>query len=237
LLLEGAPAERIRVCYPGVDVERFETAARPEPPPHEHVIISPGRLVWEKGHQDVIRAVAALRTGLVEPPPGVVARLLLIGSGPEEPRLREHAEELGVGDLVEIRSVPYGDMPALYGSASCMVLASLSAAACSRYLGDLPRCFWEEQFGMVLAEAMAAGLPILASASGAIPEVAGEAAVYFTPGDWRELAQRLADVPLARPPAHRVEHDPELTRRYSTAAAADRLASLYDELLEPSARS
>ena len=70
----------------------------------------------------------------------------------------------------------------LYAQASCMLLASLATVGYSRYRGDLPRCFWEEQFGMVLAEAMAAGLPIVASASGAIREVVGDVASYFTAG-------------------------------------------------------
>ena len=238
LLLEGVPAERIDVCYPGVDLDRFAAAGEPVISPGEHVILSPGRLVWEKGHQDIIRALAALRVGIVESPAAVTPRLIVVGGGPEEQRLREHAAELGVGDRVEFRSVPYEDMPDLYAQASCVVLASLATAGCNRYLGDLPRCFWEEQFGMVLAEAMAAGLPIVASASGAIPEVAGGAATYFAPGDWRELAQRLAEGPLASPPAQRVEYDSGLIRRYSTAAAAERLASAYDRLLEAtSARS
>jgi glycosyltransferase involved in cell wall biosynthesis len=225
LLLEGLPADRIEVCYPGIAAERFSEAPSSSAP-KEHVILSPGRLVWEKGHQDVIRALALLRgEGRIAPP-----RLVVVGSGPEEGRLREHASELRVGDLVEFVSVPYEQMPDLFAQASCMVLASLATASCSRYLGDLPRCFWEEQFGMVLAEAIAAGLPIVASASGAIPEVAGNAAVYFTPGDWRELAHRLAEGPLAAPPAQRVEHDPGLIRRYSTAAAAERLAAAYDRL-------
>jgi glycosyltransferase involved in cell wall biosynthesis len=230
LLLEGVPAELIEVSYPGVDVKRFSAAGRLAKPPGEHEILSPGRLVWEKGHQDVIRALAALRSGLVGSSSIRAPRLVIVGSGPEEARLREHASELGVGDRVEFRSVPYDEMPDLYARASCMVLASTSAAGCNRYLGDLPRCFWEEQFGMVLAEAIAAGLPIVASASGAIPEVAGATATYFAPGDWLALAQRLVEGPLANPPGQRVEHDAGAIRRYSTAAAAERLASAYDRL-------
>ena len=54
LLLEGAPPERVEVCYPGVDLERFSRTSAPRSRrPSEHVIVSPGRLVWEKGHQDV----------------------------------------------------------------------------------------------------------------------------------------------------------------------------------------
>jgi glycosyltransferase involved in cell wall biosynthesis len=233
LELEGAPPDRMEVCYPGIDSDRFASAQAGALA--DHLIVSPGRLVWEKGHQDMLRALAALRRGLVKSP--AVPRLLIVGSGPEKQRLRAHADELGVGDLVEFSAVPYAEMPQLYAQASCLVLASLANAACSRYLGDLPRCFWEEQFGLVLAEAIAAGLPIVASDSGAIPEVAGEAATYFSPGSWLELARLLADGPLLQPPGARVAHPPELVERYSTAAAAERLATAYTRVLGASARS
>jgi glycosyltransferase involved in cell wall biosynthesis len=100
-------------------------------------------------------------------------------------------------------------------------------------LASLPVPGWEEQFGMVLAEAMAAGLPLLVSTSGAIPEVAGESATYFSPGDWVGLAQALAAGPLAGAPGARVEHPAERVERYSTAAAATRLAAAYDQVLSP----
>ena len=230
LLLEGVEPERIEVCYPGIDLERF-AAAPPELPPNEHLLISPGRLVWEKGHQDVIRAVAALRQGLVRNPAAIAPRLLVVGAGPEERRLRAYARELGVADAVEFRSVPYAEMPDLYARASCLVLASLSNAGCALFLGDVPRCFWEEQFGLVLAEAMAAGLPVVASSSGAIPEVVGDSGAYFVPGDWMGLARTLAGGPLARPPAERFVHPAERVRRYSTRAMAERLAAAYERVL------
>jgi glycosyltransferase involved in cell wall biosynthesis len=205
LLLEDVPADRIEVCPPGVDVERF-AGARGEP---ERLAVSPGRLVWEKGHQDVLRALAALRRGLVagEPP-----RVLIVGTGPEEGRLRRYAADLGVADLVELRAgVPHDEMPAVLGRAACVVLASLATP------------LWEEQFGMVLAEAIAAGVPVIAAASGAIPEVVGEAAVLVRPGDWLGLARALAG-PLPAP-------DPALAARYSAGAAAGRIAAAYDRVL------
>jgi glycosyltransferase involved in cell wall biosynthesis len=230
LLLEGVEDQRIVVCYPGIDVDRFAKAARPDPPPEEHVVISPGRLVWEKGHQDVMRALAAIRRGLVPAPADARPRLLLVGSGFEEGRLRAYADELGIADAVEFSSAPYDAMPALYARASCMVLASLATASGGFWLGDRPRFFWEEQFGLVLAEGMAAGLPILASRSGAIPEVLGGSGTYFLPGDWMELARLLASGPLSRPPATRVEHPADRVRRYSSEALAERLASAYDRV-------
>jgi glycosyltransferase involved in cell wall biosynthesis len=222
LRLEGVEEGRIRVLPPGIDLDRFGVGPPPEDPAGERLIVSAGRLVWEKGHQDVLRALAALRRGLVpvDAEAAVRARVLVIGNGPEGPRLRAYARELGLGDAVEFRAaVPYDEMPGVYARASCLVL------------GSLPVPMWEEQFGMVLAEAMAGGLPILASASGAIPEVAGEHAGYFEPGDWLGLARRLADGPLARPAGERVDYEPERVRRHSTEAAAARLDAEYRRLL------
>jgi glycosyltransferase involved in cell wall biosynthesis len=107
-------------------------------------------------------------------------------------------------------------MPGLYAEASCMVL------------GSLPVMHWEEQFGMVLAEAMASGVPIVASTSGAIPEVAGPQASYVAPGDWLGLAHALAAGPLA---GERVRYEAERVQRFSAAAAAERYVAAYDELL------
>ena len=231
LLLEGVPKDRLVVCYPGIDTERF-ASAQPSTPPTGHVILSPGRLVWEKGHQDVMRALAAIRQGMVDASDAARnATILVVGSGPEEARLREHADELGLGDAVQIRSVGYDEMPGVFASASCMVLASLPNAGCMLHPFDIPHCFWEEQFGMVLAEAMAASLAIVAARSGAIPEVCGDGADYFEPGDWMELARVLARGPLSRAPGERVRHDAARVERYGTDAAAERLAAAYGSLL------
>ena len=207
LLLEGAPADRCEVAPPGIDTTRF----RATPPPHQHLVLSAGRLVWEKGHQDVLRAVAWLRRD------GRDVRALIVGAGPEEGRLRAHAADLRIADAVDWRaSVPYGEMPGVFARASCFVLASL------------PTPFWEEQFGMVLAEAAASGLPLIAASSGAIPEVLDGRGRLFPPGDWHALAEALADV-TAHAPA-RIDHG-ELVERYSVEAAAARYASAYERVL------
>ena len=231
LLLEGVEDERIRVSHPGVDRARF--APDPgRPRPTEHLILSPGRMVWEKGHQDVIRAMAALHKGLVPLPAGVrPPRLLIVGNGPERERLATHAAELGVGHAVELRAfVPYAQMPELFASASAMVLASLPLAAGAVTPFGVPRGFWEEQFGMVLAEAMASGLDVFAGRSGAIPEVLGGAGTLVMPGDWFAIAEALAYGPLARRPGDRVPYPVDLLERYSAEAAAERLAGTYREV-------
>jgi glycosyltransferase involved in cell wall biosynthesis len=98
-------------------------------------------------------------------------------------------------------------------------------------LASLPTPFWEEQFGMVLAEAMAAHVPVVAASSGAIPEVVGASGTLFAPGDWRGLADALARGPLAAEPGSRRVPEAERLERYSSAAAAARLRVAYDELL------
>jgi glycosyltransferase involved in cell wall biosynthesis len=213
LLLEGAADDKITVSPPGVDLERFRAGAAGATP-SEHVILSVARLVWEKGHQDLLRALAALRSR------GTAARAVIVGSGPEEERLRNHARELGIAEAVEFRrQVSHDELPAVFGNASCLVLASLPTPA------------WEEQFGMVLVEAMAAGIPIVASTCGAIPEVAGPAADFFAPGDWLGLARQLAKGPLSRPPGTRAEHPPERLQLFSSTAASARLAGAYEGVL------
>ena len=215
LLVEGVPPDRLRLCPPGVDVKRFRAHARASSPPSRHRILSAGRLVWEKGHQDVLRAVFALRHGLVGPPRTDV-ELTIVGSGPHEARLRRYMAELGLEASVELQpTVPHAHMPGLYESASALVLASL------------PTKTWEEQFGMVLVEAMAAGTPVVTTTSGAIPEVVGSDADLVAPGDWMALARTLQNGPLARPPATRRDVDPARLERFSTMAAAQRLRAAY----------
>jgi len=220
LRLEGVEQDRIAVCPPGIDVARFAAAAATPPPAAEgHLVLSAGRLVWEKGHQDVLRAVAALRGGLAGPARDDV-RVLVVGDGPERARLRAYAADLGIADRVELRgAVAYEAMPAIYARAGCMVLASI------------PTVHWEEQFGMVLAEAIAAGLPIVASTCGAIFEVAGPQASYVAPGDWLGLARALGAVLSETAPAKRIAYPPERLRGLDLDAAADRLAAAYAGLL------
>ena len=215
LLLEGTQPEKIEVAPPGVDVDRFAAARSDASRDGGYLLLSIGRLVWEKGHQDVIRALALLRRRVGEP-----LRLLIIGVGREEQRLRAVAGDLGVADLVEFRGwVPNDELPALYARASCLVLASL------------PTPYWEEQFGMVLVEAMASQTAILAADSGAIPEVLGGSGTLFGAGDYVGLADRLESDVLSRAPAARVAPEPERLQRYSAAAAAERLRAAYERLL------
>ena len=110
-------------------------------------------------------------------------------------------------------------MPALYAGATALVLASL------------PTRSWEEQFGMVLVEAMAAGTPVIAAATGAIPEVLGGEGRLVEPGDWLGLARLLAAGPLASGRGFAPPPDRGRLERYSVDAAAGRYRDVYAGLL------
>ena len=79
---------------------------------------------------------------------------------------------------------------------------------------------WEEQFGMVLVEAMASGTPIVAADSGAIPEVLGGQGALVRPGDWMAMARALRAGPLGGAAARR--RTPRVLARFSAAEAASR---------------
>ncbi len=129
-----------------------------------------GRLVEEKGVGDLIEAVAGLRCGW---------SLAVVGDGPARRELEDQTRHLGAADRVSFRgSVPHAEVASLWPSIDVLVLPSRTTS------------HWAEQFGHVLVEAMAHGVTVLGSSSGAIPEVIGDAGVVVPEGD--EVALREA---------------------------------------------
>jgi len=130
-----------------------------------------GRLVAEKGVDLLLGAVAGL--------PGVW-RLSVVGAGPERERLEVLARRLGLADRVSFEGiVPSVRMPAFYQELDALVLPSRS------------RPNWVEQFGRVLIEAMACGVPVVGSDCGEIPNVVGDAGLIFPEGDMGALRECL----------------------------------------------
>src|SRR5205814_2808548 len=106
--------------------------------------------------------------------------LLIVGAGPEAAAMRARILELGLQEHVDLRrSVPSRDMPALLQGMDALVLPSLS------------RPNWTEQFGRILVEAMACGIPVVGSTSGEIPNVVGEAGIIVPEGDVEALTAAI----------------------------------------------
>jgi glycosyltransferase involved in cell wall biosynthesis len=130
-----------------------------------------GRLVEEKGLLVLLEALADL--------PGAW-RLELYGHGPLERVLRRAATARGLSERVGIHApVASTEVPERLRALDVLVLPSLS------------RPNWTEQFGRVLIEAMACGVPVVGSESGEIPNVIGEAGLRFPEGDAAALRDCL----------------------------------------------
>lgn len=134
-----------------------------------------GRLVPEKGIETLLRAIADLSG----PDEGIEA--VVCGDGPDRCRLERLTEDLNLSDRVSwTGAVPHSEVEQIMRSRmDALVLPSRTT----------PR--WKEQFGHVLVEAMAAGVPAIGSTSGAIPEVIGIPDLVFPEGDHRALAMIL----------------------------------------------
>jgi glycosyltransferase involved in cell wall biosynthesis len=88
-----------------------------------------------------------------------------------------------------------------------------------------------EQYGRVVTEAMASGLPVIASDSGAIPEVVGDAGIIVTEGSTAELAAALRRI-ILDPSSHRALGEAALARAqtaFSPAVGAERLLAFWEE--------
>ncbi len=130
-----------------------------------------GRLVQEKGVFTLLEAIRHLPDHVT---------LKMVGMGPEERSLRQKAEESGVAGRVEFQPpAPYQEIPAILNGLDVLALPS----------HEVPH--WTELFGRILIEAMACEVPIVASRSGGIPEVIGDAGLLVEPGDSRALAVAL----------------------------------------------
>ncbi|MCU0309550.1 MAG: glycosyltransferase [Acidimicrobiales bacterium] len=190
----------------GVDVERFAPTA----PPRDGapmVVGYVGRLTERKGVGVLVDAVAAVE--------GV--ELVVVGDGPDRAAVEARVARLGLGDRVRV--VGYADhdaLPGVYGGFDVVVVPSLATPG------------WVEQFGRVAVEAMAAGVAVVASDVGSLPEVLGDAGVLVAPGDVEVLAGALAE--LRDDPGLRAAlaaAGRERARHYSWAAVAGRQAELY----------
>jgi glycosyltransferase involved in cell wall biosynthesis len=138
------------------------------------VLLSVGRLSHEKGHVDLIRAFPKIR----ELAGNLPLRLVLVGEGPERARIEELCRALSLTDGVTLAG-QQDDVNPFYGIADVFLLPSHS-----------------EGCPNVLLEAMAAGVPVVATAVGGIPEVvtSGKDAILVKKQDGAGLASATAEV-------------------------------------------
>lgn len=193
-------------------------------------------------HAGVVGAAAPARTGyvgrLLHPHKGLDVLLdaaeadprlhvAIAGAGPYEAELRRRAATPPLAGRVTFHGHLAGDeLAAFYAGIDVLAVPSVAAPG------------WLEQFGRVAVEAMAAGVPVVASDSGALRDVVGGAGVLVPPGDAAALASALAEVALdpARAAGLRAAG---LARaaEYTWEAVAARYEAMYRELLPSPAPS
>jgi glycosyltransferase involved in cell wall biosynthesis len=172
-----------------------------------------GRLVEEKGADLLLRAVANLKGEW---------RVSMLGDGPYRACLLELAEELGLRENIAFEApLPTAKMPEYYHKLDALVLPSRA------------RSHWKEQFGRVLIEAMACGVPVVGSDSGEIPHVIGQAGLLFREEDVQALRAHLqdliADQGLRRALANKGRE--RVLRHYTQKAIAKATHDVYVNIL------
>lgn len=210
----GRPlGDRGSVIYNGVDIDEFADA---EPMQHDRpYVFALGRHVHQKGFDVLIDAFSALITAAREP-----LDLVIAGDGPDLEALADRIRSAGLHGRAHL--VGRTDRVATarwFKGAEVFVLPSR-----------------HEPFGIVNIEAMAAGVPVIATAVGGVPEfvVDGETGLLVPPGDAEALrvalGQVLEDGELRR---SLVSEATKRVRDFSWPAIADQYRSVYERVARP----
>jgi 1,2-diacylglycerol 3-alpha-glucosyltransferase len=208
-LRELGVRSRIEIVPGGIDVGLFasgrradEVRARFGVGAGEQMVLCVGRLAREKNLELAIETIAALRAPR--------ARLVIVGNGPHAVRLREAALRSGAADRVHFAlELPRHELPDAYASADAFLFTSRS-----------------ETQGLVLAEALAAGLPVVAVDTPQTRDVLGGAGTVV-PGDPHALAAALAAAL-----EHGVGRDPATAWRFERHRLAEQVVEVYASLVE-----
>lgn len=162
---------KVRVVRCGIDLDRFPRRA-PRPVPERPVVLTVGRLSAEKGQLVLLQAVRALADR------GIDVELRMIGSGPLEPVLQAERDRLGLSDRVVMLGMRPSDEVA-------EELRASDAFCLPSFAEGLP---------ISIMEAMAVGVPVVATTVGGITELVthGESGWCTAPGRADQLADALA---------------------------------------------
>lgn len=221
--VEGVPAGKVVVIENGVDVDSFggphgDTGAREalEVRPDERVVLMVAALRPEKAHE---AAVDAARILLDQ---GRRVRFLLAGEGPRREAVAARIRRAGVGGAVELLGLRT-DVARLLSAADVLVLPSHDVV---------------ETLPLAVLEAMAAGVPVVASRVGSIPEIVedGVSGLFVAPGDAVELARAIAyvlDEPERAAAMARVARE-RVRARYTVERMVRRYQDLFEALADGS---
>lgn len=146
----------------------------------------------------------------------------LAGAGPEQSALEAQAAAFGISDRVTfLGPLEHRDLPDFYRAVDVLAVPSLTTTS------------WVEQYGRVAVEAMACGTPVVASDSGALPDVVAGAGVLVPPGDPAALAGALVE--LAADPERLTELRAS-GRERAAVTSWDHVAAAYEAMYRRATR-
>jgi len=213
------PPQRLHVVPNGVNAVASSSAGRERWADYERsapLILSVSYLRAHKGHATVLEALARLR-GQVR------ARYVIVGEGSERQHLERKATGLGIADQVEFLGwLPHDDVLGLMARADVFVLPS-----------------WDEAFGLVYAEAMAQGTPVVGCRGEGLEDFVtdGQTGYLVPPRDPEALANIIAQV-LRNPAAAAAigEAGRAAAAELTWARNAERQKAIYEQVVAEHAR-
>lgn len=218
LIKEGTDPKKISVISHYIDTKRF-TPTDSINTSKNITILFVGRLEEYKGIFDVLESFRQLQSDKDLSLYTLRMRFVGDGSRKQELQSRIHKNLLNLQSSIE--SAKYLDMPGIYRSADIFVAPSKSTLT------------WMEQYGTMLLEAQAAGLAIVTTNSGGIPENVGDAAMLVKPGDNQAITHSLKTFIINS----RIRNEFKIKSRYRAIHVHDihigakKLADLYATIL------
>lgn len=200
----------------GIDPEHWRVPDRaavvPDGGMRPPVVVSWGRVQYEKGFQVLARSMHALRSRIPD------VKAVIVGWGSYLPELQSQIDVEGVSDIIELPGfLNDADLRAVIGQAGCIAIPSLY-----------------EPFGIVALEALAAGVPLIVARTGGLAElVAGtDASLTFEPGNPDDLAHAIERVLTNDELAEMLVSNARdlVARKYAWAAIARTTADLYADV-------
>lgn len=233
LITEGANPNKITIISHFVDTKRFrpshEAARRRAGHLKAVTILFVGRLEAYKGVFDILAAARLLFADRALR--GKRLKFLFVGEGNEKKAMEDYIRKWNMEKHVAFASASYDNMPAIYERGDIFVAPSKPRIVNVR--GE-PTVTWQEQYCTALLEAQAAGLPIVTTGTGGIPENIGDAGFVVEPGNVVELAVALKD--FISDPGKRNAYGVKARKRAETVhdihIGAEKLSRLYTHVLQ-----
>lgn len=171
----GITPARVRLVPEGIDLARWQRLVATVPHPSDGAtILCVARQYPRKHVADLLRALTLVRQSVPQ------VHTIIVGDGPEHAALRALAAQLGLGNTARFTgALPDDELMRMYRQADVFCLPSV-----------------QEGFGIVFLEAMASGLPVVATSAAAIPEVVPQwqAGMLVPPGDINALVAALTEL-------------------------------------------